>query len=209
MALAASEVTVELREVKLQSKPAELLEVSPKGTVPVLVLPEGLVIDESLDIMTWAIGQHDPLFNNTAPEEASEWIRGCDDDFKHWLDRYKYSDRYPGNSSEMYRSKAEGFLKQMESVLTTRRWLGGTAPTLIDVAVFPFIRQFAGVDQSWWEKAPYPALRVWLADWLDTSLFLSVMKKYRPWEMGCPGELFPNMPPVRETERIKAAWLHL
>ena len=121
MALAASEVTVELREVKLQSKPREMLEASPKGTVPILVLPDGLVIEESLDIMAWTIGRQEP-FSNAAPEEAAEWIRFCDEDFKHWLDRYKYSDRHPEHPPEMYRSKAERLLKKMESVLTTQSW---------------------------------------------------------------------------------------
>jgi glutathione S-transferase len=194
MALVASGAEVMLREVLLKGKPAELLAASPKATVPVLVLSDGRVVEESLDVMQWALEYCDPL--NWLEGEAleSDWISACDGDFKHWLDRYKYSERYPEHTAEDYRQKAETFVQKLEDWLSVSDWVGGDAANAVDVALFPFIRQFAGVDPSWWQQAPYPKVRLWLENWLNSALFSAIMAKYPRWESGQPGERFPPDP---------------
>lgn len=194
MALVASGAEVLLREVLLKGKPAELLAASPKATVPVLVLSDGRVVEESLDVMQWALEYRDPL--NWLEGEAleSDWISACDGDFKHWLDRYKYSERYPEHTAEDYRQKAETFVQKLEDWLSVSDWVGGDAANAVDVALFPFIRQFAGVDPSWWQQAPYPKVRLWLENWLNSALFSAIMAKYPRWESGQPGERFPPDP---------------
>ena len=191
MAIAASGVTVSLREVLLRDKPPELLAASSKATVPVLVLPDGEVIDESLDIMRWALKANDPQGWLQGADTESEWIQACDGEFKHWLDRYKYADRHPEHSATVYRANAEQFLSQVESALSDARWLRGEGASAIDVAVFPFIRQFAGVESDWWADAPYPCTRRWLERWLQSELFSTIMAKYPRWEAGQPGQPFP------------------
>ena len=194
MALAASGAEVMLREVLLKDKPAELLAASPKATVPVLVLSDGRVIEESLDVMQWALEHRDPLgwLNNVALK--SDWISACDGDFKHWLDRYKYAERYPEYGAEDYRKNAEAFIQRLEDQLSGSEWVGGDVANAIDVALFPFVRQFAGVDPSWWQQAPYPNVRQWLENWLNSALFSAIMAKYPRWESGQPGERFPPNP---------------
>ena len=194
MALAASGAEVMLREVLLKDKPAELLAASPKATVPVLVLSDGRVIEESLDVMQWVLEHHDPLGWLESAALDSDWIIECDGDFKHWLDRYKYADRYPEHSAEDYRQKAESFIQKLEDQLSVSDWVGGDAANAVDVALFPFIRQFAGVDPSWWQQAPYPKVRQWLENWLNSALFSAIMAKYPRWESGQPGERFPPSP---------------
>jgi glutathione S-transferase len=194
MALAAAGTEVMLREVLLKDKPAELLTVSPKATVPVLVLSDGRVIEESLDVMQWALEYRDPL--NWLEGEAleSDWISACDGDFKHWLDRYKYAERYPAHAAEDYRQNAEAFIQKLEDQLSSTDWVGGDAANAVDVALFQFMRQFAGVDPSWWQQAPYPKVRQWLENWLNSELFSAIMDKYPRWESGQPGERFPPDP---------------
>ena len=194
MALAASGAEVMLREVLLKDKPAELLAASPKATVPVLVLSDGRVIEESLDVMQWALEYRDPLgwLDNAALE--SDWISACDGDFKQWLDRYKYAERYPEHTAEDYRQNAEAFIERLEDQLSGSEWVSGDAANVVDVALFPFIRQFAGVDPSWWQQAPYPKVSQWLENWLNSALFSAIMDKYPRWESGQPGERFPPNP---------------
>ena len=194
MALAASGAEVMLREVLLKDKPAELLAASPKATVPVLVLSDGRVVEESLDVMQWALEYRDPL--NWLEGEAldSDWISACDGDFKHWLDRYKYAERYPEHAAEDYRQNAEAFIQKLEDQLSVSDWMGGDAANAVDVALFPFMRQFAGVDPSWWQQAPYPHVQQWLENWLNSALFSAIMAKYPRWESGRPGERFPPGP---------------
>ena len=194
MALVASGAEVMLREVRLKGKPAELLAASPKATVPVLVLSDGRVVEESLDVMQWALEYRDPL--NWLEGEAleSDWISACDGDFKHWLDRYKYADRYPERTAEDCRQNAEAFIQRLEDRLSVSDWVGGDAANAVDVALFPFIRQFAGVDPSWWQQAPYPKVRLWLENWLNSALFSAIMAKFPRWESGQPGERFPPDP---------------
>ena len=194
MALAASGAEVMLREVLLKDKPAELLAASPKATVPVLVLSDGRVLEESLDVMQWALEYRDPLGWLDGVALDSDWISECDGDFKLWLDRYKYAERHPEHSAEDYRKSAEGFIQKLEDQLSVSDWMGGDAANAVDVALFPFIRQFARVDPSWWQNAPYPSVRRWLENWLNSALFSAIMVKYPRWEFGQPRELFPPDP---------------
>ena len=191
MALAVAGTTVELREVVLRDKPAEMVAASAKGTVPVLVLPDGTVIDESLDIMFWALRQHDPNHWLDHSADASPLLSRCEDEFKHWLDRYKYADRHPEQTKDFYRGQALLFIDELEQALAETPYLLGDEVGIADVGVFPFIRQFAGVDPDWWADAPYPATRRWLESWLTSPLFTGAMKKYPPWASGTTGPAFP------------------
>lgn len=185
MAVFVSGVEVELREIVLRNKPEAMLAVSPKGTVPVLVLPDGTVIDESLDIMHWALGQADPAqWLKPDAGETSALIEACDTDFKHHLDRYKYASRYEGAVAEEHRSEAERFLKQLEGRLEAQSYLQGPEPTLADYAIMPFIRQFANTDKAWFLTAPYRGVQKWLDGLLTSPPFTEVMCKYEPWQDG-------------------------
>ena len=198
MALAAANSVVELREVLLKDKPADLTAVSPKATVPVLVLPDGQILEESLDIIDWALNQSDPLHWARGRAGATDWVQRCDGELKMWLDRYKYADRFPEASAEHYRQKAEQTLQHMENAFEAHRWLGGVSASVADVAVFPFVRQFAAVEPQWWTQAPYPKVRAWLVYWLDSTLFASVMEKYPRWEPEQPITLFPSAQSVTD-----------
>lgn len=181
LALTQAGVAVQTVEVDLKHKPAALLAASPAGTVPVLVLPSGEVLAQSLDIMRWALAQHDPAcWLRTEPRcDEKFWIKTTDSAFKHWLDRYKYFDRHPDHPQAYYRQQAiDCLLNPLEQALGTHGpWLGGTQPVLADAAVFPFVRQFSGVEPGWWASAPLPATRAWLSAWLDSPLFKGVMQK--------------------------------
>ncbi|MFT5720746.1 MAG: glutathione S-transferase [Motiliproteus sp.] len=188
LAIAYSGQAIVWREVLLKDKPAELVRLSPKATVPVLQLVDGRVIDESRDIMLWALGKSDPEeWLDEEPETLTlinELIQENDLDFKPRLDRYKYADRYPEFTALEYRQQGERFLGQLERRLTQTRYLAGARKTLADAAIFPFIRQFAGVDPEWFQAAPYPRVRNWLQHWLASTLFQEVMPKHAPWKEG-------------------------
>ena len=188
LALGASGVAVELREVALRNKPASMLAASPKGSVPVLVLPDGRVIDESWEIMLWALHQHDPdgwLGEKHAyADTATPLVHENDTTFKGNLDCYKYPDRYPAHPQIHYRIQAEMFLQQLENRLRVTPYLLGDTLSIADAAIFPFIRQFAEVDKNWFAQAPYPSLRQWLQNLLISERFAAVMKKYSPWQPG-------------------------
>jgi glutathione S-transferase len=190
LALYASGVAVELREVSLRDKPASMLAASPKGSVPVLILPDGRVIDESRDIMQWALRRHDPDGwlgkNDSHVDAATQLISENDTTFKYHLDRFKYPDRYPEYPQSHYRSEAEVFLLNLENRLGTSRFLLGDELSVADVAIFPFIRQFAEVDKDWFALAPYPKLRRWLKGLIDSQDFTAVMEKYAIWHPGDP-----------------------
>jgi glutathione S-transferase len=185
LAIKVSQLQVELREVVLADKPKEMLRLSPKATVPVLVLADGTVIDESRDIMLWALEQYDPqhwLGADSAQEkEISHLIDLNDTEFKSQLDRYKYADRYPQQSMVSYRQQAEVFLQHLEDKLNQHPYLIGEAATLADMALLPFIRQFAYVDADWFAKTHYTKLQIWLANFLAEKLFSDVMKKFPQW----------------------------
>ena len=188
MAIYMSDIRVELREVVLRDKPAAMLECSPKGTVPVLVMPDGNVIDESLDVMFWALGQNDPedWLGEKADilDEMRALIDACDGDFKFHLDRYKYASRYEGAVAQDHRMQAEKFLGVLEQRLKNSAYLFGQAPKLADYAIMPFIRQFANTDRSWFDIAPYPELRKWLQGLMDDAPFTDIMTKYEQWHAG-------------------------
>jgi glutathione S-transferase len=178
LAIATAGVTVTEHEVSLRDKPAQMLAISPKGTVPVLHLADGSVIEESIDIMRWALAQHDPDgWLEVNADEAATLIRTNDAEFKHALDRYKYPNRYPERSATEYRGEGERFLAQLETRLSNQPFLSGSQIRWVDAAIFPFIRQFAAVDPAWFSTAPYPHLRRWLDGWLVSPLFLKVMAK--------------------------------
>lgn len=179
---------VELREIELRNKPEAMLLVSPKGTVPVLVLGNGQVIDESLDIMVWALQQHDPEHWLASADPLIEWNDG---EFKYYLDRYKYADRYPDFSVIDYRQQAERFLAELERRLVLKAYLCGDHFSITDAAILPFIRQFAAVDSVWFEAAPYPAVQRWLQEFLAGKHFKAVMSQYAPWKPGDPPRLWP------------------
>lgn len=184
MALNYATVSVELREILLKDKPPSMLEASPKGTVPVLVLPDGSVIDESMEVMRWALAGNDPdhWWREDLVTGINSLVEENDLVFKQHLDRYKYADRHPAHPQEYYRSKAEEFLQQLEHRLKLKRYLLDEQATLPDVAVFPFVRQFAFVDKAWFDQAPYPKLQAWLQSFLDSELFSGVMTKYPVWQ---------------------------
>lgn len=180
MALRVADIEVEQIEISLRDKPQAMLAISPKGTVPVLQCADGLVIEQSLDIMRWALKQNDPQRWLQRAEETEQLglVQRNDTDFKHWLDRYKYAERYPEFSSLHYREQA-GFalLNDLEVRLERFPYLGGQDPCLSDVAIFPFVRQFAAVDANWFSTAEFPAVRRWLNGWLESDLFMGVMAK--------------------------------
>lgn len=182
MALRYSGVKVEIHEVSLKDKPADMLRASPKGTVPVLTLADGRVIDESLDIMQWALAQNDPedWLMRDQPAQAAlaeSLIADNDGSFKQALDRYKYFIRYPQEPREAYRQQGEVFLGRLETRLGECRYLFGERLSYADIAIFPFVRQFASADETWFEGAPYPHLRQWLAHLTSAPLFLAIMEK--------------------------------
>ena len=196
MTLRYSGVQVDLREVVLRDMPRELLACSPKATVPVLVLPDGNVIEESRDIMEWALAQHDPHHWQPQPGSpgaavAQDLITANDLEFKPQLDRYKYAERYPQHSRAWYRSQGERFLADLEQRLTGHVWLLGDHISIADIAIFPFIRQFALVDRAWFDAGTWLHLRHWLDGLLQAELFTAVMHKYPAWRSGEPGSLFP------------------
>lgn len=188
LALHVSGIVHELREVSLRNKPACLLTASPKGSVPVLVLPEGQVIDESWNIMLWALQQHDPGnwlgSQNRYLDQAARLVAINDHSFKIALDRYKYADRHPAQPQAFYRNQGETFLQQLEDYLQANTYLLGPGLSIADAAIFPFIRQFAGVDQAWFDQSPYPGLRDWTAALCHSNLFAEVMCKQAVWQAG-------------------------
>jgi glutathione S-transferase len=192
MAIAYAGIDVGLREVVLKDKPAAMLEASSKGTVPVLIDTNGRVIDESLDVMAWALDQHDSDHWLSGEGLQDPLIDSCDNTFKHWLDRYKYAVRFPEHSEQWYREQGELFLDQLEHLLTHHRYLRSDSLSAVDIAVMPFVRQFSGVDTNWWSERPYPRVATWLEQLLESDLFKSVMKKYPQWKDGDTAIPFPS-----------------
>ena len=183
MVLAYTKVKVELREISLRNRPPELYKASSKGTVPVLITAENIVIDESLDIMLWALkNDKNQILLAREPSKELEIIKINDTLFKKWLDRYKYHDRYPENTKQFYRIKCEEFLNKYESQLDTNNYLINNSITLVDIAIFPFIRQLAHVDYKWFESN-FQNLKIWLENFSSSDLFKSVMNKYPLWNL--------------------------
>ena len=189
MAIAVGRVQIELREVVLRDKPREMLELSPKGTVPVLVLPDGTVLEESLDIMRWALNRND----------AEAWLEHIDQDFiadndgpfKHALDRYKYPHRYGLADGLAYRYSAGTHLETLENALVSSPYLAGSKRGFTDIATFPFVRQFAATDADWFAAQPWPELQVWLETLATSTLFTQIMTRYPQWGHGDLPTHFP------------------
>jgi glutathione S-transferase len=181
MAIHTAGVKVEHIEVSLKNKPQSLLEYSPKGTVPVLVTVRGEVIDQSRDIMLWALEQADPdnwLLKDDplSQQEMAQLVDICDKEFKPLLDRYKYFDRYPELSQTEYRIQAEVFLQKLNARLAKHKYLMDEQMRFADVAIFPFIRQFANTDKIWFAESPYKNLQHWLDMCISTQLFAAIME---------------------------------
>jgi len=187
LGLLASGTQCEIREVKLSAKPAEMIAISPKATVPVLQLHDGAVIEESLDIMRWALARNDP--DGWLERDDAAVIATNDGPFKHHLDRYKYPDRH-GSDPLAHRAAALDLLRPLEERLQRSRYLCG-AMGLTDAALMPFVRQFAATDRAWFDTLPLPHLQAWLGDLLATPLFEAAMVRLAPWKPGDPPVLFP------------------
>jgi glutathione S-transferase len=182
--MAKAEVKWEHREVSLKNKPQEMIAVSSKGTVPVLVIDDRTILDESLDVMLWALHQQDPeKWLDIDMQQALQLIKENDIEFKPNLDRYKYHIQYQEQSQEHYRERGEQFLHKLNVLLENNHGAGLLCErrSLADAAIFPFIRQFAGVDQEWFENTDYNYLKNWLEEWKGHSDFLSIMQKYDFW----------------------------
>lgn len=188
LALVVSGSVCEIREVKLSAKPAELLSASPKATVPVLVLPDGRVIDESLDVMRWALDNHDP--DRWLDHEDSALIAANDGPFKAHLDRYKYPERHASNPVEHRMAGAE-ILSALEAKLAAHPNLCGAGMGLTDAAILPFVRQFSETDRPWFDAQPLPQVQAWLARFLGSPLFAAAMLRLAPWQRGDEPTLFP------------------
>ena len=201
MALVAAEQEVELREIVLRDKPAPMLEASPKGTVPVLVRSDAPVLEESLDVMLWALGKHDPDLWLTPPNGTKEdmlaLVHTMDGDFKTHLDRYKYANRHAADEETSARISSENreagmeILMQLDERLAIQSHLFGNRACLADIAIAPFVRQFANTDRAWFDKQPCPHLHRWLNTFLESDLFNSVMDKLPPWKEGDDVITFP------------------
>ena len=204
LALTSARQQVELREILLRDKPDEMVEASPKATVPVMVRLDGSVLDESLDIMLWALEEKDPE-NWLRPEtgtksEMLDLMDRMDNQFKHHLDNYKYASRKaaegtdPKDHAAHHRSMAMTCLRELEDRLEDQTFLFGNRHSLADSAIAPFVRQFANTDAEWFAAQPIPNLQRWLSYFVDGDLFKSVMEKYPQWQTGEPGVSFPQLP---------------
>ena len=180
MALAYCNIKVEIREISLKDRPQSLYDISKKGTVPVILTKDNTVIDQSLDIMIWALNKkNNQTWLNKNSAEIN-LINSNDTKFKKWLDKYKYHDRYPENSKESYRDNCKAILISYENKLINNQYLINNNISIADIAIFPFIRQFANVDYKWFENN-YIHLNKWLKKILASNLFISVMNKYDTW----------------------------
>ncbi|MEM7427218.1 MAG: glutathione S-transferase [Pseudomonadota bacterium] len=196
LAIASAGYRCELREIVLRDKAPEFVEASPKATVPVLVTAEGLVVEESLDVMQLVLGEHDPE-NWLTPQQGDlqamhRLIAECDGPFKRALDRYKYSTRYEDADPRAEREAGAAFLRKLDARLEGHAFLFGDVVSLADMAIAPFVRQFAHTDKAWFDRQPWPQLHRWLADFLKSERFKAIFRKYPKWENGDPVTVFPE-----------------
>lgn len=206
LAIYKSTVPIELRDIVLKDKPIEMLTASPKGTVPTLVLPSTQVIDESLEVMLWALNEKDPnnLLRSThyqvnaqvsAPEnkqlnEMLALIEQFDEEFKQALEQYKCAKRYHETNIEQCRQACEDYIQHLEQRLTASNYLIDDQESLADIALLPFIRQFARVERQWYLQSPYPNVKTWLNRYLQSAMFTKVMAKYPLWSKGSEQIIF-------------------
>ncbi len=191
LAIASAGVDVELREILLRDKPEAFLTASPKGTVPVVETGE-TVLEESLDVMHWALAQNDPEGWRDMPEMGYALIAEADGPFKTALDRTKYAVRYPKANAEDERAKAGAFLMKINELIGDKPWLFGDAPRLADMAILPFVRQFAHTDLNWFTAQPWPATQRWLEAFKTSDRFAAIMTKYPQWHPGDAPTAFPK-----------------
>ena len=191
MAIKLCNLKCEIREINLKSKHKLFLELSPKGTVPVLLLQDGSVIDESLEIIEWATSKQDPL--NLMPKNQNIYqdditlIKKIDNEFKFHLDRYKYSSRYEDASGNEHKLKARNILVELNSILENKKWLRGDNPTLSDISILPFVRQYRIADIEWFdEKLDLPNIKNWVHNFINSSMFINIMTKNKTWETNDP-----------------------
>jgi glutathione S-transferase len=180
MALLVSGTQFDCFEILLREKPAALLALSTKGTVPVLQLPNGCVLEESWDIVEWSLASNDPQgwWSRAQSDENRDFLNCNDGKFKYHLDRYKYPSRYGYPDRNIHREQAvTEVLSLMEIRLEQSPFLGGDAPCATDIGVFPFVRQFAAVEPDWFIQQPLPAVQAWLVRWLASPLFAACMVK--------------------------------
>ena len=191
MALVVSGTPCHIREVKLSAKPADMIAASPKATVPVIVRTDGVVIDESLDIMRWALGRNDP--EGWLAREGGALIEANDGPFKYHLDRYKYPGRH-GSDPVEHRAAGLDHLRVLDARLASQYNLCGDERGIADAAILPFVRQFAETDRPWFDAQPVPHLRAWLGRHLAADLFAAIMVRLEPWRPGDPPVDFPAEP---------------
>ena len=186
MAIHISDQRCELREVLLRDKPPSMLQYSAKGTVPVLILQDGKVIDESLDVIDWALNLNDPddWQRSKDTKKTKELIKINDGEFKYHLDRYKYSKRYDNEDPEFHRKKCLKFIESVNNELNNSKYIFDDNISYADIVVLPFIRQFRIADIEWFDSLPYDNLKKWLSSFLNSSLLNSIMKKYDLWKEG-------------------------
>ena len=189
LALLASGTVCEIREVKLADKPSAMIAISPKATVPVLHLADRQVIDQSIDIMRWALGKNDP--ESWLDRDDRDLIEANDGPFKHHLDRYKYPERH-GSDPAGHRAAGLELLRVLEDRLALHASLSGDARGLTDAAIMPFVRQFAQTDRAWFDAQPMPRLQAWLESHLASPLFAAAMIRLRPWQPGDESISFPG-----------------
>jgi len=188
LAIQAAGIACELREIVLRDKAPEFLETSPKGTVPVVV--DGTVIEESHDVMLWALRQNDPEGWLEMPDAGYDLLDTVIGPFKTALDRYKYQNRH-GSDIEEERTKASDFLNRLETQLGGKSFLFGDSPSIADMGILPFIRQFANTDRAWFDAQPWPNVIRWLDAFLASDRFAAIMGKYPQWQSGDPVTIFP------------------
>lgn len=186
IAIFKSKQTVALRDIVLSNKPTEMIAASPKATVPVLVLADGSVVEESLSVMLWALNESDPndLLHSELEQQLSsmlELINSFDNDFKEALEQYKCAKRYRETNVIECRAHCEQFIQLLEVRLNEHAFLMSNKESLADIALLPFIRQFARVERQWYLQSPYPKVRQWLNNYLQSPMFTKVMAKYPLW----------------------------
>lgn len=186
-------IKVEIREVVLRNKPEALLALGGRSSVPQMICEQGTRYPESMDIIRWAMTkkQNANIYSEQQENEIAAWLFQTDHRFKVWLDKYKYADRHPAHSQAYYRSQAERFLRRLESKLSKQAFLLGDEMSMADVLVFPFIRQFRGVDNAWFDQSQYLNVRSWLKQIIEDEAFEKVMIKLPPWQEGDEPRYFP------------------
>ena len=186
LAIKTSGIKVELREIKLQNKPKAFLNISPKATVPLLHLSKGKILDESLDIMEWALKINDPLNWLSTTEldniRTFKLLNQLEKEFKMNLDKYKYSSRFEDKNPKFYRDKNLVYLTNINNLLQRTKCINSDKLSLADYAIYPFIRQYRNVDKKWFDSLEFDFLKSWLNDLIDSDYFLSIMKKFEVWD---------------------------